>query len=131
MRWVYAAALQAILFGLIHAGYGTWVHVFGPALFGFGMAWIARRLGVLAAALLHAEVNVVFFTVDVAPTYLAVNGALGLAALMSVIAALLALCAWSLLATRADAVRILWRDVLRTVGVRDASAADPIDERLD
>ena len=113
-----AALVQAVAFGLIHAGYGTILHVVGPALFGLAMAWVARHLGVLVTALLHAQINVVFFTVDVAPTYLAVNGAVGLVSLLSVSAALLALCAWGLLATRAEAVRILWRDVLRAVGVR-------------
>lgn len=118
MRWIYAALLQAALFGLIHAGYGTWVHVLGPALFGLAMAWVARHLGVVTTALLHAQINVVFFTVDVAPTYLTVNGALGLAALLGVTLALVAASVWALRETRADAVRILWRDVLRLARVR-------------
>lgn len=123
LPFLLAALVQAAAFGLIHAGYGTWVHVLGPALFGLGMAWIARRLGVLVTALLHAQINVVFFTVEVGPTYLAVNGALGLLALLSVSGALLALCVWSLRETRAEAVRILWRDVLRAVGVRRGEPA--------
>lgn len=128
MRWIYAALLQATFFGLIHAGYGTWVHVLGPALFGFAMAWVARHLGVIAAALLHAQINVVFFTVDVAPTYLAVNGGLGLAALLSVSALLVLGSVWALRETRADAVRILWRDVLRVLGLRrDEPAAAEAD----
>lgn len=111
--WV-AAVLQALFFAFVHAGYGTWTHVLGPFLFGLGMAWIARRLGIVVTALLHAEINVVFFTVDVAPTYLTVNGALGLAALLSVSLALLGLCLYAMLATRGDAVRILWRDVVES-----------------
>lgn len=118
MPWLAAAALQAAFFGLIHAGYGTWMHVLGPAVFGFGMAWVARHLGVLTTALLHAQVNVVFFTVEVAPTYLAVNGVLGLAALLSVSLALTGASIWSMRDTRAGAVRILWHDVLRMLGVR-------------
>jgi hypothetical protein len=54
MRWIYAALLQAAFFGLIHAGYGSPLHVLGPALFGLIMAWVARHLGVITTALLHA-----------------------------------------------------------------------------
>lgn len=125
MPWVAAAVLQALFFAFIHAGYGTWTHVIGPFVFGLGMAWVARHLGILVTALLHAEVNIVFFTIDVAPTYLAVNGGWGLVALSSVSLALLAACVWSLRKTRGDAVRILWRDVLRMLGVKkDAPASD-------
>lgn len=129
MPWVAAALLQAVFFGLIHAGYGTWTHVLGPFVFGLGMAWVARHLGVLVAALLHAQVNIVFFTVDVAPTYLSVHGGLGVVALAGVSVALLAACVWSLRETRADAVRILWGDVLRMLGLRKKEPAAPaLDE---
>ena len=126
MPWVAAALAQALVFGLVHAGYGTWTHVLGPAVFGLAMAWVARHLGVLVTALLHAEVNVLFFTLDVAPTYLAVNGPLGLAALLGVTLALLAACAWSLRQTRGDAVVLLWRDLLRMLGLRKAPADEPV-----
>ena len=116
MPFALAALVQAVFFGFIHAGYGTWTHVLGPMAFGLGMAWVARHLGVVVTALLHAQINVVFFTIDVGPTYLAVNGAWGLVALSSVSLALLAACAWSLRETRADAVRIRWSN--HVAGVR-------------
>lgn len=106
-----AAAAQALFFGLIHAGYGTWTHVLGPMLFGLGMAWIARTLGILPAILLHAQVNVVFFAIDVidvAPQAL------------WLLAALAALNAWAAWRTRLDAVPILWRSL--GTGARDAIA---------
>lgn len=118
LPWSVAALLQAVFFGLIHAGYGTWTHVIGPAAFGLIMAWVARHLGIIVTALLHAEINVVFLTVEVGPTYLAVNGALGLVALLSVSALLLGLCVLALRETRADAVRLLWADLLRLLGLR-------------
>lgn len=123
MPFLAAALLQAVLFGLIHAGYGSPLHVLGPAVFGLGMAWVARHLGVVVTALLHAEINIIFFTVDVAPTYVAVNGVLGLAALLSVSGLLVAACVWSLVETRADAVRILWRDLLSGFGLRKRAPA--------
>jgi membrane protease YdiL (CAAX protease family) len=116
MPWIAAALVQAFLFGLIHAGYGTWTHVMGPFLFGLGMAFVARQLGIVVAALLHAQANIVFFTVEVAPTYLAVHGILGLAMLLAVTGALVAACLWSLYATRGDAIRILVRGLRRGPG---------------
>jgi membrane protease YdiL (CAAX protease family) len=109
--WLAAALLQAVFFGLVHAGYGTFTHVVGPFVFGLGMAWVARVLGVLPAALLHAEVNVMFFALEVAPTYVAVNGAWGLAAIVGLVAAWGAACVVALWVTRADAVRLLWRSL--------------------
>lgn len=128
MPWGVAALLQALFFGLIHAGYGTWTHVLGPAAFGLIMAWVARHLGILVTALLHAEINVVFLTVDVGPTYLTVNGVAGLVALLSVSLALLVFCAYSLRATRGDAVRILWRDLLRMLGLRRGPEPVPVED---
>lgn len=107
-----AALAQAIVFGLIHAGYGTWTHVLAPAIFGLAMAWVARVLGVLPAALLHAQVNVLFFTFDVAPAYIAANGAWGAAALAALVLALAAASAYALWRTRADGVILLWRSLM-------------------
>lgn len=123
MPFLLAALLQAAFFGLIHAGYGSPLHVLGPAVFGLGMAWVARHLGVLVTALLHAQINVIFFTIDVAPTYVAVNGIWGLAALLSVSAALVGACVYALRETRADAVRILWRDLMSGFGLRKKQGA--------
>lgn len=111
MPWVAAALLQAVFFGLVHAGYGTWAHVAGPFVFGLGMAWVARVLGVVPAALVHAEVNVMFFALDVAPTYVAANGAWGLVALGGLVAAWGVACVVALWVTRADAVKLLWRSL--------------------
>ncbi|HEX2022961.1 MAG TPA: CPBP family intramembrane glutamic endopeptidase [Candidatus Thermoplasmatota archaeon] len=106
-----AAFAQALLFGFAHAGYGSWTHVLGPLAFGLGMAWVTRALGLVPAMVLHAQVNVVFFTVDVAPSYLAANGAWGLAALLTLVGALTVACVVALVRTRADAVKLLWRDL--------------------
>lgn len=101
--WI-AALGQALFFGLIHAGYGTWTHVLAPFAFGLGMAWIARTLGILPAILLHAQVNVVYFALDVSdvvPEAWILIASLGI---LNIAAAL-----W----TRFDAIVILWRSLRR------------------
>lgn len=113
MRFWAAALVQGFFFALIHSGYGTWTHVVGPLAFGLGMAWVARVLGVLPAALLHAEVNVMFFALDVAPTYIAAQGAWGAAKLAALVAAWGFAGAAALWATRADAVKLLWGSLRR------------------
>lgn len=113
MPWLVAALVQALFFGLIHSGYGTWTHVLGPFLFGLGMAWVARVLGVLPAAVLHAEVNVLFFALDVAPDYVGARGIVGLIALGGLLLALAVLAGYALWRTRADAVRMLWASLKR------------------
>ena len=60
LPWVPALLLQGLLFGFIHAGYGTWAHVVGPAIFGVLMGLVALRVGLLAAVLIHAGTNVVY-----------------------------------------------------------------------
>lgn len=109
---VAASLVQALVFAFIHAGYGTWTHVAGPFAFGLGMAWVARKLGVVVTALLHAEVNVVFFAIEVAPDYVAANGALGVAGLALLLGGLAAASVASLVLTRADAYRILGKSIL-------------------
>lgn len=59
-----AILLQAVFFGFTHTGYGTWAHVLGPVLFGLAAGWVTHRLGLLTAMALHAEVNILFFSVD-------------------------------------------------------------------
>lgn len=120
MPWIGAALLQAFAFALVHSGYGTWAHLVGPFAFGLGMAWVARRLGIVVTAFLHAGVDVVSLGLSVAPDYVAANGAAGLLALAGLMALLLALSAWALVRTRAEAVRILWDDLLGMVGLRRA-----------
>lgn len=104
LPWSAAAVLQALFFGLIHSGYGTWTHVLGPFAFGLGMAWVARILGIVPAMLLHAQVNMVFFAVDVSDV---------LPSAWALVAALLALNLAAAWATRLDAVRLLWKSLLR------------------
>lgn len=55
-----ALALQAALFGFIHAGFGNWAHVLGPALFGLVMGLVALRVGLLAAMVAHAGVDLAY-----------------------------------------------------------------------
>lgn len=61
LAWVafgLAVFVQAAFFGLVHSGYGNLAHIIGPFLFGLGMGFVVRRLGLLAAIVLHAEVDV-------------------------------------------------------------------------
>jgi len=55
-----AVLTQAALFGFIHAGYGNWAHVVGPALFGLLMGVVAVRVGLLAAVVVHAGTDVAY-----------------------------------------------------------------------
>lgn len=113
MPFVLAALVQGLLFGFIHAGYGSWTHVLGPMAFGLGMAWVVRVLGIVPAMLLHAQVNVIYFTFDVGPDYVAANGALGVAGLAALLLGLAAASVVALVLTRSDAVRLLWASLAR------------------
>jgi membrane protease YdiL (CAAX protease family) len=126
MPWIAAAVAQAALFALIHSGYGTWSHLLGPFVFGFGMAWVARNLGVVVTALLHAEVNVVFFALQVWPDYVAAHGTLGAIMLGGLLLLFILGCVAALVLTRADAVRILWDDLKRLLRFR-RGRADVVD----
>lgn len=53
-----ANTVQAVFFGLVHSGYGNLAHVLGPLLFGFALGLVAKRLGILAAIALHAQIDV-------------------------------------------------------------------------
>lgn len=106
MPWGVAAVVQAVAFGLVHAGYMTWAHVLGPLAFGLGMAWVTRVLGIVPAVLLHAEVNIVFFSIDVADVNPMAWG---------LVAALAALNVYAAYVTRLAAVRKLWHSIVRGV----------------
>ncbi|HET6405497.1 MAG TPA: CPBP family intramembrane glutamic endopeptidase [Candidatus Thermoplasmatota archaeon] len=104
MPFALAALVQALFFGFIHAGYGTWTHVLAPAVFGLGMAWVARVLGILPAILLHTQVNIVYFAMDVSdvvPQAWIVVLALGIVNI------------WAAFATRFDAIALLWGSLAR------------------
>ncbi len=53
-----AVVLQALLFGLIHAGYGSLLHVGAAAVFGLLLGYLALRDGLLPAMAVHFVVNV-------------------------------------------------------------------------
>lgn len=102
MPWIMAALLQALFFGFIHAGYGTWTHVFAPFLFGLGMAWITRILGIVPAILLHMQVNIMFFALDVSDVVPSAWVLVGLLAIVNIYAAM---------RTRFDAIPMLWNSL--------------------
>lgn len=51
--------VQALLFGIIHAGYGDPVYVVAAAAFGLVQAYVSVRFGLVVAAMVHAQVNLV------------------------------------------------------------------------
>jgi membrane protease YdiL (CAAX protease family) len=110
MPLIVAVLLQAIFFGVIHAGYGTWTHVIAPALFGLGMAWIVRTLGLVPAILLHAQINIVFFAFEISDVVPQAWWFLVLLAIVNLVAAFV---------TRLDAVSLLWASL--DAGVRRAA----------
>lgn len=60
-RWLSrhpAVALQALLFGLIHAGYGSLLHVAAATAFGLLLGYLALRDGLMPAMAVHFVVNV-------------------------------------------------------------------------
>lgn len=56
-----AIFLQALLFGLFHAGYGDLDHVIVPFMFGLLAGIIYRMFGLLAIILIHVEIDVFAF----------------------------------------------------------------------
>lgn len=56
-----AITVQALFFGLAHSGYGTWIHVLLPTLFGLVVGLAAWRLGLWAAIALHFMVDLYAF----------------------------------------------------------------------
>lgn len=53
-----AVVLQALLFGLIHAGYGSLLHVGAATVFGLLLGYLALRDGLMPAMAIHFVVNV-------------------------------------------------------------------------
>jgi membrane protease YdiL (CAAX protease family) len=64
MPMTVAILVQAIIFGFAHGGYGTWIHVILPALFGLIAGLVAWRFGIWAAIVLHVLVDLFAFGVD-------------------------------------------------------------------
>src|SRR5688572_13134371 len=64
MPMAVAVVVQAVVFGFAHSGYGTWIHVILPTLFGLVAGLVAWRFGVWAAIVLHAMVDLVAFGAD-------------------------------------------------------------------
>lgn len=59
LGWRGSGALQAGLFGLLHAGYGDPGYILAAGAFGLVQAAVTRAWGLRAAVLVHAQVNVV------------------------------------------------------------------------
>ncbi|MEA3136121.1 MAG: protease family protein [Thermoplasmata archaeon] len=59
-----AVVVQALVFGFAHSGYGTWVHIILPALFGLVAGLVAWRFGMWAAIALHVMVDLFAFGLD-------------------------------------------------------------------
>ncbi|MBI4393466.1 MAG: CPBP family intramembrane metalloprotease [Euryarchaeota archaeon] len=76
---------QAVFFGFVHAGYGNWAHVVGPAIFGLMMTVVAMRYGLAAAIVIHAGIDVFFFSLsllELEPAYIVLAAAVAVAALI-------------------------------------------------
>ncbi len=68
-RWMpapAAVAIQAVIFGFAHAGYGTWTHVILPTLFGLIAGIAAYRYGIWSAIILHVLVDIYALGIEVA-----------------------------------------------------------------
>lgn len=64
MPMAVAVLVQALVFGFAHSGYGTWVHVILPTLFGLIAGLVAWRFGLWAAIALHVLVDLFAFGAD-------------------------------------------------------------------
>lgn len=64
-RWPRTALVgQAAFFGLLHAGYGNWVHPVAIMVFGLLAGVLARRFGLLALMVAHAVYDVLLVTMQ-------------------------------------------------------------------
>lgn len=64
MPMLSAIVLQAVFFGFAHSGYGTWIHIILPTLFGLVAGLVAWRFGIWAAIVLHVMVDLFAFGAD-------------------------------------------------------------------
>lgn len=74
---------QAVAFGLIHAGYGSLLHVLAATAFGLVVGWMALRAGLLPAIGAHVTVNLVILSLWSGHAILLVPAALVLVALLA------------------------------------------------
>ncbi len=56
---VVASVVQALAFGVVHLSYGDPVYVLAATLFGLLQAYVVRRIGILAAVVIHGQLNIV------------------------------------------------------------------------
>lgn len=77
MSWSAAISLQAFLFGLAHLNYGNPAYIVGPMALGFLLGFVAMRLGLIAAMMIHAEANIFFFILTSKDPFLLTLGAVG------------------------------------------------------
>lgn len=63
-----AIFIQAIFFGLIHAGYGNFSQILFPTLFGIAMGLLVLRFGLIPAIMVHAGVNLIIFLATISTT---------------------------------------------------------------
>lgn len=91
-----AILLQGTIFGLAHGGFGTLSHILGPLLFGLAMGYLRTYSGLGACIVLHAAVNLLYFSLDpgagspqliIAATIGGASGLIALAALRNTLIA--------------------------------------------
>jgi membrane protease YdiL (CAAX protease family) len=80
-----AVAVQAVLFGLAHGGYGNLAHLLGPLAFGLAMGYVRTMGGLGACAVAHAGVNLLYFSVDPGAGSLGLQAAVAVATLVGVV----------------------------------------------
>ena len=90
-----AIVAQALFFGFAHAGYGTWIHVLLPFLFGLVSGVVAWRWGIWAAIAMHFLVDLVAFGVYVAEDQAWFGALLGTLLLANAVATVAYGAAWA------------------------------------
>jgi len=87
---VLAIIAQAVLFGVVHAGYGNWIHVLLPFGFGLLTGLTCRLLGIGPAIYAHFMIDVFAFGYDASQRYDWVNPALNVLLYANLIAGIAA-----------------------------------------
>lgn len=89
-----AVVVQALFFGFAHSGYATWIHVLLPALFGLVAGFVAWRLGIWAAIVLHLLVDVFAFGFEASAKHAWVVPVLNTLLLANIVASLAWAARW-------------------------------------